>query len=185
VYTIQPAEVVLKCKETIITKYTDPDTVIFDKEVSDLWCRYDFYMGVPRNFHLEKEIREKHFLTFTGYPFDPRWIFIWWKDAKDTKIDGKTIADQRVKIGKELYDQEEDEVVEISPYKFIDYNAFKVKGNWKNPKFKTEGIFETYGFIDANQGRLYLIDIITFGYNRVHLNELKKAVRTFQLKESK
>jgi len=184
-YIIQPAKVILKDKETIINKYTDPDTVIFDKDISDFWSRYDFYMGVPKDFHLEKEMREEHFLTFTGYPFDPRWIFIWWKDVKDTKIDGKTIADLRVKIGKELYDQEEDEVVEILPCKFIDYKAFQVKGNWKNPKFKTEGIFETYGFVDANQGRLYLIDIITFGYNRVPLNELKKAIRTFRLKESK
>lgn len=181
-YIISPARVLSKIEKNVIIQCTPLDTVIFDREISDFWGQYDFYMNIPVGFHLEKEMRDKHFLTFTGYPFDPRWIFIWWTDTEKTDIDGKMVADFRVKIGMELYDQEEDEVSEILPCNFLNYKAFKVKGNWKNPRFRTEGIFATYGFIDNVQKRLYLIDIITFGYDGSRLNELEKAIRTFQIK---
>ena len=181
-YIIKSAVVILKDNGKTVQCFTKEDTVIFGRGISDIWDRYDFYVNIPADFYLENEMKDKHFLTFTGYPFDPRWIFIWWKDVKNEKINGKLVANRRVEIGKKLYNDERDKISEILPCGFLNYKAFKVKGKWKNPTFDTEGVFETIGFVDTVQNRLYLIDMLTFGCDKSRLVKLEKAAWTFKPK---
>lgn len=125
--------------------------------------------------------------------FDPqRWLTVYWEPVDDPSLLSKEwMLEKRKEIIKPLYDGDyvyEDDRIKVQE-KVVDFNdryAIRLDGVWQNEEHIMGGPFRQYGFYNASDGRLYLIDLAVHAPGErksPYLRQLDGMASTFKTKD--
>ena len=127
---------------------------------------YDWSIEVPRPWQMIEKPAERWVHFVKTQP--DRHVSIYWEDWKDSTF----AAEHCLRLRRELiwkhYDEDEvdDERTSFTWGKFQGRKALRINGAWINWKHTSGGPFRTICFLEEEQQRLYLIDLVTFAPDR-------------------
>jgi hypothetical protein len=136
------------------------------KQSAALREKYGWSVEVPRPWQMTEKPSERWVHFVKTQP--DRHVSIYWADWSDSSFTAEYCIRLRRDLAWQHYDEDEvdDGRTSFSWREFQGRKALEITGTWVNWKHTAGGPFRTICFLDEDQQRLYVIDLVTFAPDR-------------------
>ncbi|MFT5366713.1 MAG: hypothetical protein ACI8V2_001662 [Candidatus Latescibacterota bacterium] len=150
--------------------------------------QYGWQIQVPIGFEVMRDYADQHFVTFVRQ-VDRRqlWMWVYWEDGvTPDQLTADWCLDKRNAISAKFYGGDQTDLNDLKIYQ-TDFNgnlAVCLEGLWENAKSWQGGPFKSYSVIDADRGRLYMINMGIYAPNRtkaLQMRQLDALAHTFEI----
>ncbi len=149
-------------------------------------AKYGFKIRVQRDYAIAQENEDQNFVRFIRH-FPDRWVAVAWGDIDaDSSLTADFIINRRAEIGLAYLDPVEiyRDRCQSEDTRLGDADAILVRGIWSTIDPTGGGPFFTYGMVDRERGKYYLVDCVAFapGERKMSLLwQLDAIAQTFQM----
>lgn len=168
-------------KEEIYRRYEN------EKLEKYLLNHFPFKIRIPSDFFIANESIEDNFVWIRRIEPD-RSLMVHWIPYDDSiEVDYEWMVRERNKIGKITFEGDVvvEEETEVKTVKFLQWEATRLEGTWKNPKYMVGGPFRNMTFIDKKSNLIFMVDFYVQAIGerkKIYLDMLEIMAHTFQSK---
>lgn len=159
-----------------------------NKELEEyLLNNFPFKIRIPSDFFIANESIENNFVWIRRVDPDRSLLVHWvpFNDSIDYNYDW--MVKERNRIAEITYEGDvivEDET-EVKTVKFLRWDALRLEGTWKNPKYLVGGPFRDITFYDEESNLMFMVDFYVQAVGerkKMYLDMLEIMAHTFQSK---
>ena len=148
---------------------------------------FPFKIRIPSDFFIANESLENNFVWIRRIDPDRSLLVHWvsFNDSMDYNYDW--IVKERNKIAKITYEGDVvvEEETEVKTVQFLQWQALRLEGTWKNEKYLVGGPFRDITFYDEESNLMFMVDFYVRAIGerkKMYLDMLDIMAHTFQSK---
>lgn len=152
-----------------------------------LIAHFPFRVRIPSDYFIASESLENNYVWIRRIDPDRSLMVHWVPIADSIQVNYQWVIRERNRIAAMIY--EGDVVVEdetrSQTVKFNRWQALRLEGTWKNPKYFVGGPFRDITFVDKESGLIFMIDFYVKAVGerkKMFLDQLDIMAHTFQTK---
>lgn len=127
---------------------------------------YPFTIQIPDTYRIYSNDTKGNFLSFIyrarmqNREIPDKYVSIYHEAMPENKVDLTWLLNKRAEIGQKYFEGDEFDanLIRKEPFRFGEYDGFRLLGSWKNMKHTIGGGFQSFAFWDARTKTAYIVD---------------------------
>lgn len=127
---------------------------------------YPFTIQIPDTYRIYSNDAKGNFLSFLyrarmqNREIPDKYVSIYHEAMPENKVDLNWLLSKRAEIGHKYFEGDEFDpnLIRKEPFRFGEYEGYRLLGAWKNMKHAIGGGFQSFAFWDAKTKTAYIID---------------------------
>lgn len=152
---------------------------------------FGWQLKVPVSYDVLRDRSDQRMVAFSDQ-IDRRqmWLWVYWEEGvSPDQLTDDWCLDKRNEILNRFYAGDVTDLTDLKIHntEFNGRLAVCLEGLWEDPKAFKGGPFKCYAIVDADRGRLYMIDMSIYAPNRskaLHMRQLDALAHTFEIDPS-